>query len=627
MHTSFTVKHRLLALSSIIILLLGGCGQNGAPGKTASIEDIKTVTAILNTFGEQELRRSPETSSRLGLPPEKVGYFYNNRLDDRSQAEFERIRLERLEALERLEKIDAENLPKDTSLTLQVARASLESVIKMSAFGHGQVSLGFSRPFAADQLSGAYIDLPDLFINRQSIRSRSEAIDYIERLGQMADAIDDDRRRLIADSQAGVSPPDFILERMAGLVDQFYMPSPETGARAHPILVAFENLSVGATGLNEAERAQMTALIEQLIREDINPAYARFANMLERLKAAAQETPGIWAIREGDAYYEAALKFYTGEALNPADLHDQGLAIVAQLSGELDIALQEAGFASGTIYERLEMINKLPEQIFDNTPEGRAALLQSLRERINATQSTLSSLISSPPRTGLRVAAIPDFLSINAPGAYYAAAPADDTVPAIFYINLRDTREWPAYTLPTLLYHEAIPGHHFESALTSERGSLPILRQLIWLPVYGEGWALYAEDLANELGVYDDDPLGKVGYLQSLLFRAARLVTDTGIHYQRWSRTRAVNYLVETTGQSRTAMESEVDRYAVWPGQAVAYMDGRQFIWEQRQRSQQTLGSKFSLAKFHNAILGNGPRSLDLIKADIDNWIMAENRR
>ena len=626
MQVHFPTKRSLWVLAFTLAFFLCGCGQSGPAPEKASTAELKNVTAILDAFGAKELSRSPETSSRLGLPPAKAGYLYNNLLDDRSQAEFERIRLERLETLERLERIDAGILPRHTSLTLQVTRSSLQSVIEMSTFGHGQVSLGFSRPFAADQLSGAYIDLPDLFINRQFIRSREEAIDYIDRLGQMAGAIDDDRRRLVADAEAGVRPPDFILQRMTDLSKQFYTPLLEE-RRAHPILVAFENLSLGAAGLNEAERAQMKALIEQLIREDINPAYARFAQTLESLKEAAPETPGIWAIRNGDQYYEAALKFYTGEALNPGELHNQGLEIVARLSSELDIALQEAGFESGTIYERLEAINTLPGQIFENTPEGKAALLQSLRDRINATQSKLSSLITSPPRAGLRVDAIPDFLSINAPGAYYAAAPADDTVPAIFFINLRDTSEWPAYTLPTLLYHEAIPGHHFESALTSERGNLPILRKLIWLPVYGEGWALYAEDLANEIGVYADDPLGKVGYLQSLLFRAARLVTDTGIHYQRWSRTRAVDYLVETTGQSRTAMESEVDRYAVWPGQAVAYMVGRQFIWEQRQRSQQALGVKFDLPSFHDAILSNGPRPLHLIEADIDDWIIAQKRK
>ena len=286
--------------------------------------------------------------------------------------------------------------------------------------------------------------------------------------------------------------------------------------------------------------------------------------------------------------------------------------------------MQEAGFPDGTIAERLAEINLLPGQIFANDAEGRRALLQSLTDRLDATYARLSQIIPTPPRTRVSVAQIPAFLAANAPGGYYAAAPADSTSPGTFFINLRDTNEWPAYSLPTLLYHETIPGHHLESALTAEFGNLPTLRQLIWLPAYGEGWALYAEDLADEIGAYEDDPLGRIGYLQSLLFRAARLVTDTGLHHKRWSREEAITYLVDTTGQPRSAMETEVDRYTVWPGQAVSYMVGRQFIWKLRQRASTALGAKFDLKAFHQTILSNGPRPLQLVEADIEAWIAEE---
>lgn len=618
-------------------LILAACGGQTPSRQTASQQDIKKTNALLEQFGQQELLRSPEASSRLGLHADRAGYYYSDKLDDRSQAAFERARLARLEMLEQMEHIDPQTLPTSTRVTFEVAEISLTSLVEMAAFGHGQTSLGFSRPYAADQLSGAYIDLPDLFINRQLIRNKREAIAYIDRLSQMADAIDDDGRRLLTDARAGVRPPEFILDRMISLIDELRdpatepenentlnnIPSPET---AHPIVVAFDNLSLGLRDIEPDERRQMVALVEQLINDDIAPAYARFEKTVRDLKADASQTPGIWAARNGDDYYKAALRFYAGETLDPHTLHQEGLQIVERLNAEIDIALQEAGLFEGSIYERLDALNTRPDQLFENTPEGKTALLESLKNRIEITRAELPRLIKTPPRAGLRVAAIPDFLAVNAPGAYYAAAPVDGTVPAIFYINLRDTKEWPAYTLPTLFYHEAIPGHHFESALTSEKGNMPILRQLIWLPVYGEGWALYAEDLAAELGVYKDDPLGQVGYLQSLMFRAARLVTDTGLHHKRWSREQAVDYLVQTTGQSRTAMENEVDRYTVWPGQAVSYMVGRQFIWKLRQRSKDALGDRFNLPEFHDIILSNGPRPLTMVEADVGAWLVSQTQ-
>lgn len=612
-----TVMPRLMITLLTLGLALAACSPTGDQARSRSPEDIRAVNALLDSFGHQELARAPEMASNLGLTPEKAGYVFAGQLDNRSQAAFERTRLARLESFEALQNIDAAGLPAHTRASLEVTRAALTNVIEMSAFGHGQVSLGFSRPYAADQLSGAYIDLPDLLINRQIIRNRAEALTYIERLSKLADAINDDGRRLVADAHAGIVPPDFIL---ASMIAQSQSLRPMPGSM-HPIAAAFETLSLSADDLTPEERATLLLRVQNYLKDDIVPAYEAFEQILERLSNKARAAPGIWAIDNGSAYYEAALRFYTGQSVKPADLHTQGLEIVARLQIDLDIALQEAGFPDGSAQERLMAINALPEQVFANTPEGRQALLLSLTERMETIAPRLAELISPPPRASLKVAQIPDNLSAHAPGGYYAAAPADGTSPATFFINLRNTAEWPAYMLPTLFYHEAIPGHHLESAFLSEQGNMPIVRQLIWLPVYGEGWALYAEDLASELGVYDNDPFGKVGYIQSLLFRAARLVADTGLHHKRWSRAEAITYLVETTGQSQSAMATEVDRYTVWPGQAVSYMVGRQFIWDMRQRSQLALGDRFDLAAFHGIILANGPRPLDLVEADITAWI------
>lgn len=614
-------KQSFLVGMILLALILVACDQTATPERDYTKRQILDIEASLDAFGRQELARSPETASRLGILANAGNPNYLNQLDDRSQAAFERTRLARLEVLEKIGQIDAAALPNPVKTSLTVAQAALTSAVEMATFGHGQISLGFSRPYTADQLSGAYIDLPDLLINRQNIRNRTEALAYIERLAGISNAIDDDRRRLMADADVGVIPPDFILQRMATLSRQLRQ-IPENGK--HPIFQAFENLSIGAGNISPEDRARMLLVTEDLIKDDLVPAYQRFEETLDNLINRASEAPGIWTIKNGDDYYKAALRFYIGQNVPPATLHEDGLQTVAIIAAELDIALQEAGFSQGTITERLIALNQVPGQVFTNDAEGRAALLAALNDRLRETQPLLAKLIENPPQTNVAIAEVPAFLSANAPGGYYAAAPANQSAPGTFYINLRNTDEWPAYSLPTLLYHETVPGHHLESAISGQRANLSNIRQLIWLPVYGEGWALYAEDLANELGVYKDDPLGQVGYLQSLLFRAARMVTDTGIHYQRWSRDRAVTYLVETTGQPRSAMETEVDRYAVWPGQAVSYMVGRQFIWKMRQRSQDALGDRFSRKSFHDVILTNGPRTLELVEADIEAWIKTE---
>jgi len=611
----------LIFVTFLSSAILSACTPPAHQESSYNSEQIRQISASLEAFGREELARAPETASRLGLKANEAYPSYINKIDDRSQAAFERTRLARLERYEAFSKIDITALSAPLATSLHVTQMALKSVIDMSAFGHGQTSLGFSRPFAADQLSGAYIDLPDLLINRQNIRSKTEALAYIERLAGMSDAIDDDRRRLRADANAGIIPPDSILARMIDLSQSLRTP-PE--GEPHPIIKAFSDLSIGAGDLTDKDRANMLALVERLVNEDIADAHIRLEATLATLGEQASQAPGIWAIQNGNAYYQAALTFYTGQELSPASLHEEGLQIVASISADLDIALQEAGFTEGTIATRLEALNQLPDQIFTNDEEGRQALLKSLYNRLRTSAPAFATLTSNRPDIGVTIAQVPDFLAANAPGGYYAAAPANGSAPGTFFINLRDTNEWPAYSLATLLYHETIPGHHLESTVAATRGNLPTVRQLIWLPVYGEGWALYAEDLANEAGLYADDPLGKVGYLQSLLFRAARLVTDTGIHYQRWSRERAIDYLIQTTGQPRSAMETEVDRYTVWPGQAVTYMVGRQFIWTLRQRSQDALGSKFSLSAFHDTILANGPRPLALVEADIDAWIASQ---
>ena len=615
---------RVIKYLAIILLLLtslsfGACSNSddtSQPPRRVARE----VGTLFDDLARLEFAFSPEAASQIGLDEEIVGYAFHGQLDDRSQAGWESRRLQRLQALERLEHAPLPPLGSRLRADMDTVLNAYRSTTAMAAFGHGKSSLGFAAPYAFDQLTGAYIDVPDLLISRQPIHDRDDAAAYISRLSQLGDAINDDRRRLLSDARAGVAPPDFILARMRMQALGMTAEPAET----HILVTTIENLMAGGDELDMGTRNRIVAAARRITQAEILPAYQALAATLTELEREATSEPGIWVLPDGQDYYDAALAFYTGETTPAEELHARGLALVKDLSLQLDVALVAAGYVEGSVGERLAQLTASPDQLFENSEAGRAELIASLNERMNALQARLDEILARPPRTPVTIARVPGFMQDSAPGGYYQNASADGSSPGIFYINLRDTSEWPAYSLPTLVFHEAAPGHHVESAVSQEAGELPLIRQLIWQSSYGEGWALYAEDLADEMGFYDEDPLGRIGYLQSLLFRAARMVTDTGLHRMRWGREEAIDYLVDITGQPRSAMATEVDRYAVWPGQAVSYMAGRERIRALRERARGVLGAEFDLAAFNYAILVDGPRPLDILERDMDAWVEAQ---
>lgn len=591
-------------------------------------ENTTTVTRqalqLLEEIGQQELRQTPELASRLGLAPEVVGYDHRSVLDDRSQAAFERMRVKRLEYLSKLEQLQDKRLSFGPSRDLMVTLDAFDDVIEMSAFGHGQVSLSYAKPFVADHLSGAYIELQDLLLFRQTVLDAADAEAFLSRMSLMPDALDDDRRRLIADAEAGITPPDFILRRM---IDHCQSLMSEDDAAIHPIIAVFERRLAAANDLDEAQKQDKLTDATILIKNDILPAYTRFIDALTALEQRASNEPGIWHLPEGTAYYDAVIDLYAGKQVSPDTLYSQGQSIVESLTGTIDLKLQEAGFLDGSVGERLASLAQTDDQILTDDEEGRAQLLARMTAIYEAVLPHLEKIVSAPRTPTLSISPTPEVLKSATPSAYYTSATGDGSAPAVFHVDLTTLSDWPDFSLPALVVHETVPGHHLERTYPQETSAGSLVRQLIWPVAYGEGWALYAEDIAFELGLYADIPFAEIGYLQSLLFRAARMVADTGIHHKEWSRQKAVDYLVSVTGHSEQAMADEVDRYSVWPGQAVAYMVGRNEIIRLRTRAEGVLGSRFNLAGFHHAILAGGPRPFSYVEADIDAWIVEELSR
>jgi uncharacterized protein (DUF885 family) len=280
----------------------------------------------------------------------------------------------------------------------------------------------------------------------------------------------------------------------------------------------------------------------------------------------------------------------------------------------------------GTVAERVHALYSRPDQLYPNNDTGRAQLLADLNRQVQAIRARMPEVCGVLARADLQIRRVPPFTEAGAPGGYYQSAALDGSRPGAYYINLRDLHELPKFTLPTLTYHEGIPGHHWQISIAQEAGGLPFIRSaILGFNAYQEGWALYAEQLAEEMGMYADDPLGKVGYLQSAAFRASRLVCDTGIHAMRWTREQAIDSMYHVTGDQRSTITTEIERYCVWPGQACGYMVGRQAFNRMRDSARQTLGARFDIKGFHDTILTNGVAPLSVTESLVNDWVASRH--
>jgi uncharacterized protein (DUF885 family) len=320
-----------------------------------------------------------------------------------------------------------------------------------------------------------------------------------------------------------------------------------------------------------------------------------------------------------------ALRQGTTTDMTPDEVHQLGREQAKDLTARMDTLLRTQGMRAGTVSERAQALAKDPKYLYPNTDAGRQQVLDYCNGLIKALQPHLPKYFRVMPKSAVEVRRVPPYTQAGAPGGYYQAPPLDGSRPGAFFINLRDTSEWSRWKLPTLVYHESEPGHHFQLALVIEMPSLPLIRKSGGgFSANVEGWALYAEQLVDEMGMYDHDILGRFGMLQSALFRAARCVVDTGLHAKGWSREQAIDYMVETTGDNRSSMTTEVERYCTWPGQATSYKVGQTRWLKLRSEAQQRLGSRFDIRDFHDVGLKAAPMPLAVLESVIHDWLKAQ---
>ncbi len=576
------------------------------PAAAAPQDDLDRLLADLFT---DLLDRSPEAITRLGLDKgERAGA--KSRLDDRSAAALADERARNARHLARFKAIDRAVLSGMAAVNYDAVRFTVETDDQASRFPYGATSAG--DPYVLSQLGGSYQEIPDFLGAQHGVETKADAEAYLARLSAFAGVMDQELERARADAALGAMPPDFVIDRalsqMKGLVGP---------PAASPLVTSLADRAK-AKGIAGAYAAQAGAIYA----ERVVPALNRQIAWMEQLRPRAVHDAGCWRLPDGDAYYALSLRDSTTTTLSPDEIHQMGLDQARELSARADVLLRKQGLSQGKVGARIRALMGDPRYLYPNTDAAKEALIADLNGIVKAMQPRLAATFGTLPKAPVEIRRVPKFIEAGAPGGYYNQPSLDGTRPGIYWINLRDSAENPRWTLPTITYHEAIPGHHLQLAMQQE-AALPMIRRATFFSAYGEGWALYAENLVQEMGAYADDPLGEIGFLQAALFRSARLVVDTGLHAKRWSREQAIQAMTDIDGSLTSAATTEIERYCVWPGQACSYMVGK-LTWRRlRAKAQAALGPRFDIRRFHDAALLGGAMPLTVLERVVDDYIAA----
>jgi uncharacterized protein (DUF885 family) len=552
---------------------------------------------------------SPEMLSSMRLLPPVLD-FHSSKLDDMSPAHDDKVFGDLKAALDTLRRYDRSALDRDGQLSYDTLAFFLQSQIDGEAYRW--------HDFPVNQMFGVQSGTPNFMIQTHQVTDLTEANNYIARLNKIPLKFDQVIESLALREAKNVIPPRFTVDKVLQQMKEFS----GKPARDNPLYVSFaEKLAkVPATAIDSAARAKLLAQAEQAINASVYPSYQKLIAYFTALQAKATENNGAWSLPDGDNYYAWRVRQHTTTTMTPQQVHDLGLAEVARVSAEMETILQAQGLKEGTVGARVQQLARDPAQQYPNTPDGKKAMLARYQEILDEVNKGIGAGFDVRPKLGVEVRAVPEFSQATAPGAYYDDGSFDGTRPGVFYANMRAPGETPKFAMRTLAYHEGIPGHHFQVAIAQELQNVPFFRRVIPFTAYQEGWALYSERLAWEMG-FGRDPLDSLGRLRDEMMRATRLVVDSGLHYKHWTREQSITYMMDNTGMSEGDVTAEVERYMVDPGQALAYKTGMLKILALREHAKQELGDKFDLKQFHNEVLSHGSLPLTLLEGVVNDWI------
>jgi len=578
------------------------------------------VGTLIDAQMMDAVRHNPELRTQLGIAGD--GIDLSAQLTDVSLPRRAVLRAQMQHNLDEIQRVDATRLTGQDRWTYGLAVWFYRTQIDLMApeWAPAWLPAGAST-YAVDQLFSIPVSLPGFLENQHAVRDEAGAVSYVSRLHAVAKKIDEVRANFDLQAKQGVLPPQTAMEGAASQIRSLITPAP-----AQSTLVSSFERRLAALKLPAQRRDELVAQAVEAVRIDANPAYARLLARLDEEIARKPGDRGVWSLPGGAAFYDAALRWNTSTDLDADKIHALGVSEVARIEREMDARLRAQGRDQGSVGERMSALLTDPRFQYADTEAGHAELIADIRRNLAALEPHVPEYFGRTPPQPLDVRPVPKEAEANAPGAYYLQPAMDGSRPGIFFVNFGNLKANTRWSLPTLTYHEGSPGHHFQISIGQTLTDLPMLRRSLNPSAFTEGWALYSEQLAAEMGLYRDDPWGDLGRLRAELFRSVRLVVDTGLHRKRWTPQQAMDYMRAHTGMPESEVRSEVYRYLVQPGQACSYKVGHLKFVELRERARGKLGDRFDIRAFHDLVLGNGAVPLAVLEASVDDWIATQLR-
>jgi uncharacterized protein (DUF885 family) len=605
-------REAIAALVSTALPLLTGCRGKSV---TSATNAEGTAAAMLDHIGENFLQLFPENATSLGIDTGTRAPL-RSRLTDRSAEGQKRIADQVRQDLDRVNAISTDGLSHAVRTNVEVVRSAYATALDGFALPYGDITVGNWRntPYVVIQNVGAYLDIPRFLDSDHPIETTADAEAYLARLQSYAKQLDGEHGRITAARDRGLVPPSFLIDKA---LSQMRMSA--RGAREGGSLVE----SIARRTREKSIPGDWAARARRIAAQEVAPALDRQIAELEDQRKVANADAGMWARPDGEEFYRWALKASTTTTMTPDEVHAVGQSELDRLQSQMDGIMKGMGLTSGSVGDRMKAITRDPKYRFSEGDKGRAEIMAFIQERLTWIRAQLPRAFHTLVNPNMEVKRLPPEEEPGAPTAYGGAGSIDGKIPGRFWINLRTTDLHSRFALADLTFHESIPGHIWQGEYTH---NMPMIRQLLAFNAYSEGWALYAQQLADELGAYQSDPVGKLGYLQAISFRACRLIVDTGIHAKRWTREQGVTFFVERNGSNPVEVASEVDRYCSWPGQACGYKVGHSEINRQRARAQAALGSRYDLKAFDDMVVLGGNVPLDVLARNVDEYIGTSKR-
>ncbi|HEY8616863.1 DUF885 domain-containing protein [Phenylobacterium sp.] len=612
------LSRRNLLLSAGAGLALTGCATAepppappvaAAPPPPAPPSAEQQLASFLDDLFEEALKERPELVTSLGLDKGERAAA-KSQLHDASLEAVDRRRRRNAEMLVRLKTIDRSQLSGMSAVNYDSMLYGMEVDAEANArFRFGGEGAG--SPYVLSQIGGAWSDVPDFLSAQHTVETREDAEAYVARMEAFARVLNQEVERVRHDAGLGVIPPDYAIKGAIAQMKVLRAPADKAAL--------IRNLTdrTTAKGIPGDWRGEAGRVYEAVVV----PAIDRQIALLESLLPRATHDAGVWKLPDGEAYYALALRGQTTSNMTPQEVHQLGLEVTRELHARADVLFRKIGYTKGGVGRRYDQLYKSRKGVYPNTDAGKAQLIAELNKLVAKMEARLPEQFATLHKAKLEIRRIPKETEQGA-STHYSEGSLDGSRPGIYWINLRDTAEAPYWFMPTTTIHEGVPGHHMQLSIQRE-ADLPMIRRVMTYGAYVEGWALYTEQVAQEMGFYEGDTLGELGYIHDALLRSGRLVTDTGIHHLRWSREKAIATLSEIDGDPPSLSAQEIERYSVWPGQACSYMVGKVTLLRLREKAKAALGTRYDPRAFHDAVLLSGSMPLTVLEARIDQYIAA----